>query len=157
MGRTVSLPMSLRITMGMLVTGSIMSPRIFISTSIVKPLGSGIVGAAQRRLPSLYHHFSEQTVRKPAGNQHRHVSSYDGMSVVVGHKIRGLVLRSAADPLLTRVVPAFNHYFNSLAHMSLVAPLLNFLLASHADGEAARFFFIRDGVFQVQRRSVGTR
>src|SRR5712692_9585973 len=34
-GSTVSLPASLRITMGMLVTGSIMRPRIFISTSIV--------------------------------------------------------------------------------------------------------------------------
>ena len=35
MGRTVSPLMSFRTTIGMLVTGSIMSPRIFISTSIV--------------------------------------------------------------------------------------------------------------------------
>src|SRR5215831_11571842 len=35
MGRTVSEPVSFRITMGMLVTGSIIKPRIFISTSIV--------------------------------------------------------------------------------------------------------------------------
>src|SRR5215472_2831827 len=34
MGSTVLLPTSLRMTIGMLVTGSIMSPRIFISTSM---------------------------------------------------------------------------------------------------------------------------
>jgi hypothetical protein len=37
MGNTVSESDSRRITMGMLVTGSIISPRIFISTSIVVP------------------------------------------------------------------------------------------------------------------------
>src|SRR6266404_4747463 len=42
MGRTESPETSLRTTMGMLVTGSIIRPRIFISTSIV-PL---LVGAA---------------------------------------------------------------------------------------------------------------
>src|ERR1019366_7104330 len=34
MGSTVLLPTSFRMTIGMLVTGSIISPRIFISTSI---------------------------------------------------------------------------------------------------------------------------
>ena len=34
-GRTVSLPWSFSTTMGMFVTGSIINPRIFISTSIV--------------------------------------------------------------------------------------------------------------------------
>src|SRR5271165_1374828 len=37
MGRTVSESASLRITTGMLVAGSVISPRIFISTSIVVP------------------------------------------------------------------------------------------------------------------------
>src|SRR2546430_12033458 len=60
MGRTVSLPESLRITMGIFVTGSIISPRIFISTSIV----------ISSRSNSLYHHFAGEAVGKSGGRNY---------------------------------------------------------------------------------------
>ena len=41
MGNTVSLFTSFSTTMGMLLTGSIIKPRIFISTSIADPVISG--------------------------------------------------------------------------------------------------------------------
>src|SRR6516164_1088883 len=83
MGRTVSLAMSLRITMGMLVTGSIMSPRIFISTSIGTPGNCQLPAATQNRSSvigmgqlhgSLYHHFPQQTVGKTRSNLYHDIT-----------------------------------------------------------------------------------
>ena len=83
--------------MGMLVTGSIMSPRIFISTSIVTPentdfrlrlliedfrllinfqseiFNHSILNIILLR--SLYHHFAQQTVGKTSGSRHRNVAA----------------------------------------------------------------------------------
>ena len=150
MGSTVSPLVSFRITMGMLVTGSIMSPRIFISTSIVAPeehrfqiedfrlqisnsreishLQSKIFNSEIALLRSLYHHFAQQAVGKTRGGNHRDIAAHFGTAPWRRCEIQRLVLRSAADPLAAGFVLPFNHYFKNLAHVSLVAPSLDLAL-----------------------------
>src|ERR1700675_857256 len=78
MGSTVSLPTSLSSTIGMFETGSIISPRIFISTSIktskLVPGGAPGVLARQNQRDALASHLSHQAVRKTPRNAHRHVA-----------------------------------------------------------------------------------
>src|SRR5438270_12691068 len=92
-GRTASPPESFRMTIGMLVTGSIIKPRIFISTSI----------------PTLYfgsdYHFSYQAIGKTCRDAHIGVAA-DGRLDAWRHcEIERLILRGAADPLSTSIVP----------------------------------------------------
>src|SRR5207247_10884833 len=89
MGRTVSLPESLRITMGIFVTGSIISPRIFISTSIV----------ISSRSNSLYHHFACEAVGKSGGFNHLDIASDSGNGGGERFVIHEFVLRSSAHRL----------------------------------------------------------
>src|SRR5437867_5556194 len=110
MGRTVSLPESLRITMGIFVTGSIISPRIFISTSIV----------ISSRSNSLYHHFACEAVGKSGGGNYRDIAAHSGNGGVERFEIHDFVLRSASDPLATGFVFSFNHYFKYSALVGCV-------------------------------------
>src|SRR5207302_10942573 len=114
MGRTVSLPESLRITMGIFVTGSIISPRIFISTSIV----------ISSRSNSLYHHFACEAVGKSGGCNHRDIAAHRGNGGVERFETQGFVLPSAADRLGAGLVLPFDHYFKCPAsHGCTSAPL----------------------------------
>src|SRR6266481_9061539 len=103
MGRTASPLLSFKITMGMLVTGSIMSPRIFISTSIVTP-GRHIQNCSiQQLFPcSLYHHFAQEAVRKTPYDPYWNVTSDRRNRAFRNGEIQNLVLRGAAAPLATR-------------------------------------------------------
>src|SRR5438876_4057594 len=98
MGRTVSLPESLRITMGIFVTGSIISPRIFISTSIV----------ISSRSNSLYHHFACEAVGKSGGGNYRDIAAQTGTAGANALKIRALFLRSAPIQRARGLVFPFN-------------------------------------------------
>src|SRR5580698_5565941 len=116
MGNTVSLPASFKITMGMFVTGSIKSPRIFISTSIVISY-------------FLYHHFAYQAVGKASSGKRGSIAANSGCHALRGDEIEHLILRSPADPLSAGFVLPFNHDFNNRAEMPLIASLLDFALS----------------------------
>src|SRR5579864_6828622 len=133
MGSTVSLPTSFRITMGMLVTGSIMRPRIFISTSICP----------------LYHHFAQQAVGKTACNPHGGVAANHGVrSVRSGRKVQHLILGGATAPLIADFISAFNHHFNNVSDMALIPPFLDIALALHENSQTTGFLLIGNGVLQ---------
>src|SRR2546427_7091787 len=89
MGRTVSLPESLRITMGIFVTGSIISPRIFISTSIV----------ISSRSNSLYHHFAGEAVGKSGGRKYLDITADSGDGALREFENYHLFFRNAGNPL----------------------------------------------------------
>src|SRR5262245_23340495 len=113
MGRTVSLPTSLSTTMGMLVIGSIISPRIFISTSIP---------------PSLLDHFSHQAVRETPGDQHVNITAHRGHRTFCSDEIQGNILRSTANDLSPGLVLPFHHHFHHAANLSFVIRALDFPL-----------------------------
>src|SRR5207237_5259952 len=115
MGRTVSLPESLRITMGIFVTGSIISPRIFISTSIV----------ISSRSNSLYHHFACEAVGKSGGGNYRDIAAHSGNGGVERFEIHHFVLRSAANPLAAGFILSFNHHFKYFPYIRLIPPPLD--------------------------------
>src|SRR5437899_3524156 len=107
-GRTASPPESFRITMGMFVTGSIIKPRIFISTSIPDPL-----------LGSDYH-FPNQAIGKTCGDANVGIAAHRRLERRRHHKIQRLVLGGATHPLIAGCISSLNHYFSYLAHMSHV-------------------------------------
>src|SRR6516164_9177957 len=85
MGSTVSESDSRRITMGMLVTGSIIRPRIFISTSIVVPpwivqsyarCGGSASGLAAGRAKILMKESNEQIAISSLGPDNVWTSGY---------------------------------------------------------------------------------
>src|SRR3954449_13103276 len=99
MGSTASEPGSLRITMGMLVTGSIIRPRIFISTSIVSllaqfPAVSGILRPDRRSQPAAtlaLHHHADKTIWKTLRDLHANVRSRRRGDAVRGGEVQRLV------------------------------------------------------------------
>src|SRR6202040_4332817 len=102
MGRTVSLPTSFKTTIGMLVTGSIINPRIFISTSIsCSPLLKSL---------RLYHH-AQQTVGKTPGNDHVNIAANGRHETLRSGKVQGYVLGGSTNKLSAGRVGTFNHYF----------------------------------------------
>src|ERR1035438_3095197 len=106
MGITVSLPWSLRSTMGMLVTGSIISPLIFISTSIVSPPGARpfilpLQYGTQPVCGWLDDHLAQKAVRERLCDLHSDVVPDVWLWMLIDDKIERLVLRGAADELNT--------------------------------------------------------
>src|SRR5438270_4577056 len=129
MGKTVSLPESRRITMGVLVTGSISKPRIFISTSI---------GAPQKALPQRtrshpaqsyteqtlvcvrlhsalihswrnFHHLTDQAVGQGSRYTHWDVAAGHQTPAISRREVQRFVLGCPAEPLITGFVLPFNH------------------------------------------------
>src|SRR5215472_6878751 len=127
MGRTVLPWTSRRITMGMLVTGSIMRPRIFISTSM-----------APSQL-SLHHSctFAHQRVGPGAGDAHGQVRAQELVAVGGGMgEVESTVVGGAADPLAERGMPSLDQNFLDGADALGVAADLNQALFFLQDGEA---------------------
>src|ERR1700683_1169327 len=79
-------------TIGLLVTGSIIRPRIFISTSI------------WRLLPTLVYTLSGQRIGPGPSHAHIHVEAAQVFARGGWGEIGRLVLRSAADPLARGLV-----------------------------------------------------
>src|SRR5208282_4444196 len=161
-GSTLSPPWSFRITMGMLVTGSIISPRIFISTSIMLPPGAcpfilPMQYAAQPVSGWLDNHIAQQAVGKCLRDPYVYVVSDAGLRLTVDHEIKRLVLRGAADHLSTGRVLPFHHHLKRLAQMPAVACPLDLSLVLLQDLQAARFLGVRNRIGVLERRRVRTR
>src|ERR1700758_3953025 len=100
-------------TIGILLTGSIKSPRIVISTSTSTSSGCAAV------LRFLYHQFAYETVGKTCCGPHGDVGSYLGIGCFRGCEVQGFVLSGAADPLVAGFVAAFNHYLGNCSYVLL--------------------------------------
>ena len=104
MGRTVSLLTSLRITIGMLLAGSMTRPRIFISTSMVNSVGLD--------------RLADKAVGKALRDPHREIAARRGADRVRGREIDSLILRAAADYLAPLTVISFNGCFHYLPYVT---------------------------------------
>src|SRR5579859_7542528 len=134
MGSTAVPLASFRITMGMLVTGSIISPRIFISTSIgpssnpiesLRTVGGSlfprVVTAGSPINPG-----ARQAVRPGLNYFHIHIpTDPSGLS----GKINRSVTRRAAYGVLEARLKTFHENFESVSHQRLISPQLYFSLA----------------------------
>src|SRR5579871_518549 len=123
-GSTVSPPTSLRITIGILLTGSIINPRIVISTSIWRDLHPGAEA-------SLYHQFTSQTVGKTARHQYLLVASHLRTDAIRSREVERLILRCPPNPLRLGFISNFNHHFRYRSYVFLVAINLDIALFSH--------------------------
>src|ERR1051325_938577 len=160
MGSTVVLPTSFRMTMGILVTGSIMSPRIFISTSM-------------RSLPFLIplHHSSgtdtchalaDQRVGTCARHQHIQITTHQGIFVLRPasmsiSKIESSILRRTPDPLAERLVPPLHVYLLNLTDQCRIAANLNGALPFVQSYNAAGLLFIGNVVAHSERCGIRPR
>src|SRR5579863_2031547 len=151
MGSTESPETSLRITMGLLVTGSSTSPRIVTSTSIAP------CAFPAARLTPLYHQFADQRIGEAGGNGDRNVGPGLQIGACSRGEIQALVLGRAADPLRARLVVTFNHHLKGAPDISVVNRPLNLALPLHQDFEAAGFLLIRNGVVEFDGGRIRTR
>src|SRR6267154_6698967 len=173
-GRTVSLPTSFRTTIGMLVTGSIINPRIFISTSIALLLslrsetalghscGSDSIAPEQRarrviRPRPLLNHHAQQTVGETPGNDHVNIAAHGRHGTLRSGKVQGNVLRGSTNKLPTSLIRTFNHYFINSPYSLFIIDSLDFPLPFLQDLEPLGFLTVIDAINHVQRRRVGTR
>src|ERR1700692_2516099 len=124
MGR-IALPLtSFRTTIGMLVTGSIINPRIFISTSMrCSPFVSVYTLAHQR-------------VRAGAGDAHVYVTAQNIVGRSGAEKIQRLVPGGPADPLACGFIEAFDQALLDRPEIFGVAAGLNFALQLLHDDQA---------------------
>src|SRR5579859_4328382 len=134
MGSTAVPFASFRITMGMLVTGSIISPRIFISTSIGPSLNTSESQSTvdQSLFPgvatpeSSINPGAHQAVRPGLNYFHIHIAADPaGLS----WKINRSITRRAAYGVPEARMKTFHHHFKSVSHQRLISPQLYFSLA----------------------------
>src|SRR5690242_13340352 len=128
--------MSLRITIGMFVTGSIIRPRIFISSS---------TGASLISLHHTRHGFTRQRIRPGARHANGNVTPEQRLARRRRmSKVERTILRRAADPLALRLVAPLHMRLLDLADQRRVTPDLDGALLLVEDHDAARLFFLRD-------------
>src|SRR5215472_7837050 len=142
MGSTVSPCTSFRMTIGALVDGSTISPRIFISISMQCPLR---------------YSFAYQAVGKTRGHPYRQVAACSGKNRLRGGKVQRFVLRGAAYDLSARPVVTFNHYFKNFSYVSAVVLSLDLPLAFEQDLQALGFHLVRDRIRHVYGRRIRAR
>src|SRR5580658_4803055 len=114
MGSTVSPCTSFRMTIGALVDGSTISPRIFISISMQCLLCYG---------------FAHQAVGETLCDPHRQVTPRSGKDRLRGGKVQRFVLRGTADNLAASLIMTLNHHFQNFAYVIAVIRSLDFPLA----------------------------
>src|SRR5215475_4752313 len=152
MGRTASLDGSFSTTIGMLVTGSIINPRIFISTSIwdlrrASPLLQYQTSANSTSANRLvHHHLAYETVWEALCYKHPGVTSSRGKYGRIRREIHGFILRAAADDLSASLISSFNHYFQNSPDVLLVINPLNLSLSLLKNAQTLRFFLVGDAV-----------
>src|ERR1039457_344251 len=149
-GRIELPPTSFKTTIGIFVTGSIMSPRIFISTSMVPPL-----------VLLLYYRFTGERIRARARHADREILAGEILAAIRVRidgvrEIERTIPRGPPDPLARGLVVAFHHRFFHRSHQPAVAPDLDGALQLLQDGEAAALFFLGNMIVERQRRRVGT-
>src|SRR5690348_2662851 len=133
---------SLSTTMGMLVTGSIIRPRIFISTSMEASLG-------------LNHVLAHQTVRRRSCHMHLNVGSQKLFGL--GREICQAVRTCISGPLVFAPRFAAHQHFLRLADHFGVVRFRDFALLVLKDGEPPALLFLRNRVFHFQGGRVGAR
>src|ERR1700722_6798399 len=129
-GKTVSLLTSFRITIGILLAGSMTRPRIFISTSMVNSL---------TRSP-LRDGLADKAVGLAAGNPHRHIAAGSGTDELRRGEIHRLILRAAADDLASLAIESFNGCFHDLSYMLGIVGSLNLPLTIEKLRQATALF-----------------
>src|SRR5258708_38992041 len=130
-GSKVAVPTFLSTTMGMLVTGSIINPRIFISTSICPPLSN---------------HLPNQAVGETLGYLHVNIPTGLWRGFFSAGKVQRDVLRGAADDLSASLVETFNHYFIDASYALLVVHPLDFPLPLLQNVQTLGLFFVGNAV-----------
>src|ERR1700693_6049732 len=155
MGRMAVPCVSFSTTMGMLVTGSIINPRIFISTSIAASPGSSDGTNNSYHLANSDHLLPHQAVGPGAGDANFEVFSHQAGAR--RKKIYHAVARCATRPLAVLVTTIFHQHLEAAANEALVAHHLDLPLALEQHGQAADLFFFGDAVRHGQRRRVGPR
>src|SRR5690348_3311641 len=174
--------MALRTTTGILVTGSIIKPRILTSRSIGPPRWTYLPGSTSRRpgspvclpistdpacssrrrprgpscidLGALYL-FADEGEGARGGDLHLAILSQKG--ALVRRKIYDAVARSAPGPLATGFMIAVDEDFKAAAEERLIARELDFALARVERGEAAALLFLGDSAGHIFRARVWAR
>src|SRR5882724_9585286 len=146
MWRTALPCTSFKTTIGMFVTGSIIKPRILISTSMAS---SRFVSTTLRPSPQypmwcLVDVHADQAVRRGTP----HLDGYVAPEQIRmhGEDIHNAVARRMAAPLVFFPRLPFYVHFEFLPKQFLVCFGLNFSLQLHQHGEATAFFFFGNGV-----------
>src|SRR5271165_1636005 len=146
MGMTESEAGSFRTTIGMLVAGSIISPRIRTSMSMESPFPLEYAGLDG---------FAYKTVWMRSGDSHLYVASRRGCYRARPGEIDRLVLAAAAGDLTTCRILAFNHDFHYLSQVPGIVSPLNLALAVKQHLKPVSLFGFRDGIDHDQGRRVG--
>src|SRR5882724_2392531 len=146
MWRTALPCTSFKTTIGMFVTGSIIKPRILISTSMVSSrfLSTTLRPSPQYPMWCLVDVHADQAVRR--GTLHLDGYVAPEQFRMHGEDIHNAVARRMAAPLIFFPRLPFHVHFEFLSEQFLVCFRLNFSLQLHQHGEAAAFFFFRNGV-----------
>src|SRR5271163_1258326 len=149
MGKIAFPLVSFSTTMGMLLTGSIINPRIFISTSMGSPFlldaGHGFAGQriwAGARDPNI-RKFSNQCF----------ALSRTRMSGV--GEIQGAVLCGPADPLTCGLIIPLHEGFLVVSNQFGIAADLDGALPLLHNRQAARFFFLGNVIVERERAGIG--
>src|SRR5712691_10086645 len=147
MGRMAVPWQSFRTTIGMLVTGSIISPRIFISTSIPPSF----------RLISVYT-FAGQRIRARAGHANLDITPQQVPTRSATRsgvqEIERLVLRRPSDPLTGGRVESFDQASLHRTNVVRVAPHLDGALPFLENGQPQALLFLWNLVPEAQRRRI---
>src|SRR5437016_464467 len=159
---------SLRMTMGMLVTGSSISPRIFISTSMEFPLGPadragpGLGAMSLTRLqircflklePVIRPHTG-QAVGAPCGNANL---PREPNPVSFSGKVNHPVARRTSDRLAEPGLKPFDQHLELAPNQSLVPARLDRALLFLELGQSRRLLLVRDRVRPAASRCVRAR
>src|SRR5438270_10473139 len=155
-GSTRSLPMSFSTMIGIFVTGSIISPRICISTSSEVCVTEWVEVVAisvqnhklrnprhrhkRRTLHRIRYRLANQAVRQRLRNPYRHVTPHRRMCLrdLRSSKVHRLILRTPAHHLPASGVVTLHHALLHLAQMSSVVFALNLPLPVHQDPQPLR-------------------
>src|SRR5882724_3968262 len=133
-------------TIGILVTGSTIKPRIFISTSMLLPYLTLGVPVSE---PHSIHEFPRQRVGARACHPRMNVLA-EKIAFAAGfgrrrvQEIERLVLRSAADPLAGGFVESLHQTLLDSPHVCGVAADLNVALEFLDDRQAPDLLFLGD-------------
>src|SRR5579872_3942455 len=143
----------------MLVTGSIIRPRIFISTSTIHLRSRcSTTSASLRGTRALsVHHLAYQAIWEALGHSHLGIASGRRKDRRVGRKIHRFVLRATSDNLPPGLVSTFNHYFQKFPDVFLVIRSLDLALTFLKNRQALRLLLIGDAVCHTNGRRVWTR
>src|SRR5215467_14210132 len=142
MGRMAWPCTSFSTTMGMFVTGSIIRPRIFISTSMKASLGSN-------------HVLAHQTVRRCSCHTNLNVGSQK--FIRMGSEICQAIRTGISRPLALAPRLSAHQHFVGFSNEPRVARGLDFPLLVLKNCKPPALLFLRNCVIHFQRRRVGPR